>query len=670
LRTNPYSKSLTLLFTGLAIVLLLCGATMPPKQLYTHSASLYAVPINPGGGSTQAGGTHNLTDPQELEVFMDGIISAQLRAFHIPGAVVAVVMDGELLFARGYGYADLNTFKPVDANRTLFRVGSVSKLFTWTAVMQLVEQGQLDLDANVNTYLDFEIPATYPQPVTLRHLMTHTPGFEDKGLGVFVEDVEDLVPLGQYLAENIPARVYPPGEISAYSNYGAALAGYIVERVAGLPFEQYVEEFIFRPLGMDHSTFRQANIPSALVADMAVGYSYGYGAFRAENLVYANIFPAGSLSSTATDMARFMITHLQNGQYGESRILQAATIQEMHRQQYTADPRLNGITLGFAESNLNNLHIIGHGGDIGPFHTLLSLIPEQNLGLFVSYSSTGSGPMGAIDAREDLLQTFLNYYYPVEQSPAPQPPADFASRAGRFTGAYMMSRSNYSTPEKVITLFQPLTVKATPQGTLFASYGPIQMQLVETGPLEFLNLEDQSRALFQEDQSGQITYLFIDSMPELRFIKLPWYASPSLHLPLLIVCLGLFVVAMIAWPISLRAQRHQIRASGESQPLLPRVARWIGITMVILNMIFIVAIAALFMKVMANPTGIPAAMQIVMAIPVVTALLTLGMLVFSMLAWRNSYWKLGGRLFYTLVTLAGLAFTWIVNFWHLWIIGV
>jgi len=670
LRTNPSSNPLSSLFTGLVISLLLCGASLPPKQYSAYSVPLYAVPINPGSGMTQSGGAHNLSDSQELETFMGGVISAQLSAFHIPGAVVAVVKDGELLFIRGYGYADLETFTRVDVNRTLFRVGSVSKLITWTAVMQLVEQSQLDLDTDVNTYLDFQIPATYPQPVTLRHLMTHTPGFEDQALGAFVNDVDDLVPLGQYLADNIPARVYPPGEIAAYSNYAAALAGYIVERVSGMPFEQYVEQYIFQPLGMQHSTFRQANIPSVLTKEIAVGYLYANGTFIAEDPSYANIYPAGSLLSTATDMAWFMIAHLQNGQYGESRILQATTAQEMHRQQYTADPKLNGITLGFAESNLNNLHIIGHGGDAGSFHSLLSLIPEQNIGLFVSYNSTGSGPMGAIDAREDLLQAFLNYYFPVEQSPAPHPPTDFASRAGRFTGAYKMSRSNYSSPEKVVTLFQPLTVKAMSQGTLLVSYGPVQMQLVEIGPLEFLNLEDQSRVIFQENQSGQITYLFIDNMPEIIFIKLPWYASPSLHLPLLIACFGLFVAAMIAWPIGLRVQRHRARASGTSRPLLPRVARWVGILMTLLNVIFVIAIAALFITIMANPIGIPDAMPIVMAIPVVTTLFTLGMLVFSVMAWKNGYWKLGGRFFYTLVTLAGLAFTWTVNYWHLWIIGM
>ncbi len=670
MRTNPCSNPLKSLFTGLAIVFLLCGATLPPKQLYPHSTTQYAVPINPGSGATTSGGNHTLTDSQELETFMDGVISAQLRAFHIPGAVVTVVKDGELLFTRGYGYADLETFKRVDVNRTLFRIGSVSKLFTWTAVMQLVEQGQLKLDADVNTYLDFAIPETYSQPVTLRHLMTHTPGFEDQALGAFVNDVDDLVPLGQYLAENIPARVYPPGEIAAYSNYGAALAGYIVERVSGMHFEQYVELYIFRPLGMQHSTFRQANIPSALTKEMAVGYLYANGTFIAEDPTYANIFPAGSLITTATDMAQFMIAHLQNGQYGKSRILQATTAKEMHRQQYTADPKLNGMTLGFAESNLNNLHIIGHGGDAGSFHSLLSLIPEQNIGLFVSYNSTGSGPMGAIDAREDLLQAFLNYYFPVDQSPAPQPPADFTSRAGSFTGAYMMSRSNHTSPEKVVNLFQPLTVKAMSQGMLLMSYGPIQMQLVEIGPLEFLNLEDQGRVIFQENQSGQITYLLIDNMPEFIFIKLPWYASPSLHLPLLITCLGLFVAAMIVWPISLRVQRRKNKAYGESYLLLPRVAHWTGITVAILNVVFIFGIVALFMNIMANPTDIPDVLPIVMAIPVLTALLTLGMLIFSVLAWKNGYWKFGGRLLYTLVTLSGLVFTWIVNYWHLWIIGM
>ena len=664
------SASRFLVVMAVAGALLTGGAARRGEQEMAVSSPRRSAADIVGLAYPLADETPTIDDAAGLEAFMDGVMTAQLGALNIAGAVVTVVKDGELSLAKGYGHADLEARKPVDAGKTLFRVGSVSKLFTWTAVMQLVEEGQLDLDADINIYLDFQVPATYPQPITLRHLMTHTPGFEDRALGLFTASTDDLLPLGRCLAENIPARVYPPGEIAAYSNYGTALAGYMVERVSGMGFEQYVEDHVFQPLGMARSTFRQAEIPAGLVEDIAVGYRYGHGAFEPEGPRYASLFPAGSVLSTATDMAKFMIAHLQNGQYGESRILQDPTSREMHRRHYANDPSVSGITLGFMESNVNGLRIIGHGGDTGSFHTLLSLIPEQNVGLFVAYSSMGSGDMGAVGAREDLLHLFLDRYYPAESSPAPQPPTDFANRAARFTGAYGSSRRNYSTAERVALLFQPLTVRATPEDTLLAAYGPVQMQLVETGPLEFESLEGQTRVVFRENQDGRIQDLMVESMPEQRFIRLPWYASRSFQLPLLVACLGLFIVALVAWSIRLLALGRQARASSESGPRLPRLARWVGMAAALLNIVFAVSIAMLIMSVMANPTGMPSAMPFVMTIPVATALLALGMLIFSLLAWKQRFWTVGGRLFYTLATLAGLVFVWAVNYWHLWIVSV
>jgi len=179
-------------------------------------------------------------DRAELEAFVDGIMDANLRDKHVAGATVAVVKDGALLFAKGYGYADVAKRKPVEAERSLFRIGSTSKLFTWTAVMQLVEQGKLDLDTDVNKYLDFKIPATFPQPITLRHIMTHTPGFEEDSRDLISDDSATLIPLGTWLAKHIPGRVRPPGTYASYSNYATALAGYVVQRVSGMPWDDYI----------------------------------------------------------------------------------------------------------------------------------------------------------------------------------------------------------------------------------------------------------------------------------------------------------------------------------------------------------------------------------------------------------------------------------------------
>src|SRR6266516_596399 len=263
-----------------------------------------------------------LSDPRELETFLDGVISKQWRVDHIPGAAVSVVKDGRLLFAKGYGSANLQAHKPVNAQTTLFRIGSVSKLFTATAVLQLAEQGKLNLHADVNTFLNtFHLPATYPEPITLADLLTHTAGFEGRDTGLqLARTTSGLEPLGQVLAEHIPARVRPPGVVTAYSNYGYALAGYIVEQVSGMPYAQYVEQHIFQPLGMHSSTFRQP-LPASLSADLSQGYTSSNGGYRPDPFVAIQDAPAGAMSTTATDMAKFMLAQLQNGRLGNERIL-------------------------------------------------------------------------------------------------------------------------------------------------------------------------------------------------------------------------------------------------------------------------------------------------------------------------------------------------------------
>src|SRR3954469_18900491 len=177
----------------------------------------------------------------DFETFLDTLIPSQLRNRNIAGAVVSVVKDGQVLFQKGYGYADVEEKKPVQPNQTLFRPGSISKLFTATAVMQLVEQGKVDLDRDVNDYLDFAIPKTYAEPVTLRQLLTHTGGFEETLKNLFVAHESDMKPLRAYLVNEMPARIFLPGKIPSYSNYGFTLVGYIIERVSGENFDRYIE---------------------------------------------------------------------------------------------------------------------------------------------------------------------------------------------------------------------------------------------------------------------------------------------------------------------------------------------------------------------------------------------------------------------------------------------
>lgn len=608
--------------------------------------------------------TNELTDPKELETFLDGVINAELRAYYIPGATVAVVKDGQLFFSKGYGYADIDKGRLVVANQTLFRIASVSKLFTWTAVMQLFEQGKLDLTADVNAYLEaFKIPDTYAQPITLVHLMTHTAGFEDQLIGGSAQSAADILPLGEYLARNIPARVRPPRELSAYSNFGAALAGYIVEQVSGMSFDEYIEQKIFAPLNMHNSTFRQPP-PSDLNVDVSVGYTYANGIYHAGAFEYGQLPPAGSMSTTATDIAKFMIAHLQNGRYENSRILQNTTGEQMHSHLFTHDPKVNGWAYGFAELNLNDHRMISHGGDLQLFHTSLVLLPEHNLGLFVSYNSPGG-----IRARSELLKAFFDRYCPVPTQVAPKPSADFSQRASRFTGSYRMTRSAYTTLAKTNKLFAQVEVTATPDGTLLVTGLGDPMRWVEVEPLVFRPAGGQPSTLynslvFREDKEGQITHFFLMNMVSTAFERVPWYETTSFTYGLLGICTALFISMIMFLPVRFLIDRRKGKAKTPSS-IWARLGRWLAGGFSLLNVLSVVG----YLIATSNPNlsvyGIPSFVVGLLSIVLVASAFAITSFAFAVLAWKQRYWSFAGRVHYTIVTLAALAFIWLLNNWNL-----
>jgi CubicO group peptidase (beta-lactamase class C family) len=628
-------------FSIVALMLCICGGSVQAEPL--HQSPLLATPA--------AG----LTDPAELEAFLDGFLASELAENHIAGATVAIVKDGELFFAKGYGYADVEQQIPVDARKTLFRVGSVTKLFTWTAVMQLVEQGRLDLNADVNTYLDFVIPDTYPEPITLIHLLTHTPGFEDRGFGMAAASPQELVPNGEWLADNIPARVRPPGEFSAYSNYGTALAGYIVELVSGMPYDDYIEQYILSPLGMKQSTSRQP-LPEALAPDMSKGYRFVNAGHEAQDFELINVAPAGSFSATATDMARFMIAHLQDGAYDGNRILEETTAQRMHSRLFTHDERLNGFAHGFYEMSQNDQWVVGHEGDTAWFHTMLALLPEHNIGFFASYNSASD------TAPRALLEAFMDRYYPVPEKVI-SPPADFAERAGRFTGSYALNRASYTTAEKVQGLFVAISVRAADDGTLLVNSPLGQQRFVEVAPLLFQEVGGADMLLFREDGRGRITHAFLDSVPMMAIEKLAWYQAPAFHQVLVGVGLLLFLSVFIAGVVGFLINRG--REDVEKPPRPARLARWLqaGAAMVWFLQVLLFFIG--MSDQIALMTGNAPIMMLLPAVGLLFVLLTVGTLLSTALAWWKGYWNLPGRLHYTLVTLVAVALIWVMNYWNL-----
>lgn len=540
---------------------------------------------------------HEMT-ATDVEAFFDGAMPYALARGDMAGAVISIVKDGELLFAKGYGYADLKTRKPVSPDQTLFRPGSVSKLFTWTAVMQMVEQGKLDLDRDVNAYIDFRIPDKFGAPVTMRQLMTHTGGFEEKVTDLFVEKPEQLYPLRDYVAKQVPERIFPPGKIVAYSNYGTALAGHIVERLSGEAFDVYIANHIFKPLGMESSTMAQP-LPASLAARMSTGYrSAGEGTPVPFELVEGA--PAGSLTSSATDMARFMIAHLNKGRLGEAQILKPETAELMHGSSYVLAPGMNGYNLGFYDGNRNGRRIIDHAGDTIAFHSDLHLIMDANVGFFVSFNSGGKeGDAGR--ARTMLFRAFLDRYFPYEASD--QPTVDKAKfEAQRVAGSYTPSRRKETALQMLWAIGQ-VNVSAQDDGTIKVSaltdFAGTPKTWRQIGPLTYREVGGPARLVFVADEaSGRILHFTTDDFqPVLLFQRTPDLQQTSLVLPTTAGALGVFVLTLLIWVAGLLTRwRHGARLTMTAGQTALRLASRFGVVLFLAAVFgwlgFIVALSA------------------------------------------------------------------------------
>jgi CubicO group peptidase (beta-lactamase class C family) len=600
------------------------------------------------------------TSREELEAFTDGFWSAKIDGGPIAGATVAVVKDGQLFFAKGYGYEDVEKRVPVDPEMTLFRPGSVSKLFTWTAVMQLVEQGKLDLDKDVNTYLkDAKLPATFPQPITLRNIMTHTSGLEDGGIGYLMAKTEkDLIPLGEWLNKHPPARVRPPttdftdGTGASYSNYATGLAGYIVEIVSGMPFDDYVEQHIFKPLGMTRSTFREP-LPPNLLPRMSGGYVFENGAYERKPFEFIHIVgPAGSLSATATDMAKFMLAHLQNGSLGEARILSPETVQRMHARTLSPDPALNGGALGFYETYLNGHRIIGHGGDTVYFHSALAILPEANLGLFVSINTGGMQGRAAVQ----FESAFFKHYFPATV-PVIKPPQDAQARNERYAGTYRTLRRSFTKWEAAFNLGSDEKVVAMPDGTLAMTVLGDPDRWIEVGDGVFRADGDDVYVAFKGDDGGKATH-FVSYFAPIASERIAWWETSDVHF----VVIGIAVLFFITMLVSAIRQRRTDR-SGPAQVRWARPALALaGVLLLGFMIIMAITISSGLEDLIA---AVPGTVYLALALPLLALLPIAAAIYFTIAAWRSGAWRIGTRIHYTLATLASVAFLLVLNYWNL-----
>jgi CubicO group peptidase (beta-lactamase class C family) len=631
-------------------------AQMPKETSQAHKRA----PRPAAGASAQAAAAP-LTK-EDLETFLDGFMPIELQQDDIAGAVVCVVKDGKVVLEKGYGFADVKARKPVTPDATLFRPGSISKTFTWTAVMQLMEQGKLDLNRDVNDYIDFKIPATFGKPITLKDIMTHTPGFEEAIKELFVANSSDMRPLDVYLKTHLPEEIFPPGTTPAYSNYAATLAGYIVQRVSGMPFDDYIEKNIFQPLAMSRTTFRQP-LPENLEPMMSNGYQKASG--EAKGFEYVAAWPAGSVSTTADNMSHWMIAHLQNGEYNGARILKPETAQLMHSRLWTNLPELNGGDYGFYEQSLNGRRSIGHGGDTQWFHSDMHLLVDDNIGLFVSFNSAGKGELSVRDA---LWQHFMDRYFPYTPPAMPK----LASTAGDIksvTGTYWSSRRAQTNVLSVITLLSESKVAANSDGTISVSgqndFAGNPKHFEEIAPMVFREVHGQEHIGFKKGWGGVEVMAY--DFPFIVSQRAPLLKTTTLNNFAIVFAIVVFALTLLFWPISAMMRRHynqRLLLSGRYRAL-----RMVSRIACIVNLLFTSLFVAWGMSLENSIEGLShhfdARLHLLQAAGLIGVILSFVSIYYCIRSWtENSLW-IWTRIWNTLLLIACAGYVFFLLNWHM-----
>jgi CubicO group peptidase (beta-lactamase class C family) len=568
---------------------------------------------------------------------LPGVVDAAARRLmaeqHAPGAALAVVHAGRVLMLRAYGTGDIERGTPVDASRTMFRVGSVTKPLTAAAVLQLVDDGRLDLQRDIRDYLP-RLPLRVK--VTAHQLLTHTAGFDEKFAGGFTLAPGHLQPLATYLTR-FAHHVIPPGRYFSYGSTNYAVAGWLLETLSGAPFEQAISARLFTPLGMSSTTARQPPEP-ALLAGRVHGYSWDGAQYHALPLRYTQTGPAGAVSTTAADMSRFMMAVLGDGSLDGVRVLSPASRAALLRPQFRDHPSLPGVTYGFHEWRTHGRVLLHHDGTLDDQVGVILLDPDNAFGLFVAANSNpGIG--------NQLLEPVLTHLY----GPEPAAPALRAVRssghADEVAGVYVdldRTRHDLSSIRTIMPMLQSRVVAA---GDTIWWAG---RQWTEVAPYVFQAPGSAEPLVFRE-ASGALPVM---QTWNTSYERVGWTRQTPVHLVLVAACVLVFVASAVRFVVTRRRWREG------------RAARSLGLGVALANVIFVVWLFASIRE-LGSTTPLP---------PLDVALLTLGVAAacgaallpgFALSAWREGWWTRAGRAAFTVLAVSAVAFAAWLDYWKL-----
>lgn len=594
-----------------------------------------------------------IVDPEEMEVFFGELINTQLKEFNIAGAAVSIVKDGEILFSEGYGFSDVLEKKLVDENSTLFRMASISKTFTATGIMQLVERNKISLTDDINNYFEnYKIPDTYEKPITILNLLNHTSGLEDGVLGYLgAIDPTHFQRPGQFFQNHPRARVRPAGQFSAYTNFNAVLAGHVIETASGLLFDEYMERNILEPLNMKNSTFVEP-LPDHLAPEMSKGYRFSEGEFVEGFFELThNVGPASSLTSSVKDMANYMIAQLNYN--GESAILQSSTLKKMHSQSFTHDQKIGGLAHGFMELDVNGHHFIYHSGGTLFFQTLMVLYPERNLGFMVAYNTESS-----ISGMEDTFVPFVKKFFP-RTSPRKEALTATEEELLQYAGEYRAGSHTYSDFEKVFDLGGE-TILAVGEDGLLNRITNKTTNWEKIGKDLYIEKGSDRKMAFKRNDKGEVTHYYTDMYPDDYFYRLRWFETTTTHLIIWLITAVCSIFILLKAVINKFRKKSKDISIVENRMSLFTLA--VAVNVILFFVLSIVFMATLNIDVLLF--RIPLLLYTALTFPLLIIPFYAVSVILLFRAFKSNIGTLFSRSFYAIYFVLIIGFLWSLNFWN------
>ena len=615
-----------------------------------------------GFGQSDSIQTHKKTDLNQIHFYIDSVAEAEMESAKIPGAVVVVIQDSSEVYIKPYGFADIENQIPVDAEKTGFRIASVTKTFTATAMMQLVEQGKIDLHTSIDQYLpDENFSFLKYEPMTVHQLLTHTAGIDLTDIGDAALKPEAVVPLEDFVRSHIPAQVNPPGKVHSYSNFGYTLLGYLIQAVSGMRYEDYITQNILHPLGMYGSSMEQP-LPSPFLENRSKSYVWDKD-HKSIPRDFTNTTPGGGLISTGTDMANYMLMHLNNAILDSSQILSPESHKTLISQQYGSKDTKYGVCYAFFENGWTGRRNIEHSGAQLGFLSLMILIPETGTGLFIAQNTRENAGSFRYNLAGSILDTLL--HRKERHIDLPKANDELNEMAANYVGRYQQMNYPHSSFERLGTLFgfynSAYVVRYNGNGMLQLN-GDDYVMIDEN----VFHRNDSTSAWnveFELDEQGVAQRIIAGTT---SYGRAAWYESKKLWQRAIVFSFALIVLFIIGRPIYSLVKKHSKKPASTLRS--NKAIKWIYYTglLFLLGVIGIILNMAIHQGQLAD-YGVPFSLKVPLFLNTLGAISTLFAPFGLILLWRSKEMNLGSKLFYTLLVIALIILT--LGFWYHNVVG-